>query len=289
MEKDGRKIGFFGGKMLPVHCGHVYSILKASSLCDELHVLLFYNTPNEDLLIKESVFPHELLKKEIRELILKYELLNYKNIKIHAIDHKKIFNTTEENVWDSDTSKLIQEVGCIPNIIFSSEPEMNDNFKLSFPNACNVFIDPDRSVFNISSTKIREGGPFKNWEYIPKSLQTLCSRSVVVFGEEEICEFIVKSLCTLLKTCYIESSDCLEENEAKKNILNARFNANKVFFIKSCESDIFKNFSFYKQQDLRITINYDDIVSNDINAINLIGTSSEILTKALKKIFEFIN
>ena len=42
-----KKVGFYGGKFLPLHNGHIYSILYSARKCDELHVFLFYNTFEE--------------------------------------------------------------------------------------------------------------------------------------------------------------------------------------------------------------------------------------------------
>ena len=56
-----KKVGFYGGKFLPLHNGHIYSILYSARKCDELHVFLFYNTFEEKKKIEESVFPKKLL------------------------------------------------------------------------------------------------------------------------------------------------------------------------------------------------------------------------------------
>ena len=44
-EKDGgMKIGFFGGKFIPFHKGHLYCVDFASRICDKVYVILF-DTP----------------------------------------------------------------------------------------------------------------------------------------------------------------------------------------------------------------------------------------------------
>jgi len=42
-----RKIGMYGGKFLPVHMGHVYAMIKASTMVEELHVIVSYDEAYE--------------------------------------------------------------------------------------------------------------------------------------------------------------------------------------------------------------------------------------------------
>ncbi|MEK3854974.1 adenylyltransferase/cytidyltransferase family protein [Cytobacillus sp. FSL H8-0458] len=36
-------VGFIGGKFLPLHLGHVYAIVQATSIVDELYVVLSHS------------------------------------------------------------------------------------------------------------------------------------------------------------------------------------------------------------------------------------------------------
>ena len=74
------KIGFYGGKMLPVHLGHIFCIRQAARQCQELHVILFHSSPNEQLLISQSPFPHFFLHPHVRAKILKEEFKHEQNI-----------------------------------------------------------------------------------------------------------------------------------------------------------------------------------------------------------------
>ena len=46
---EDKVIGFYGGKFLPLHLGHIYSILYAASSCDDLNVFLFTNFHIEEI------------------------------------------------------------------------------------------------------------------------------------------------------------------------------------------------------------------------------------------------
>ena len=41
------KKGFYGGKFLPFHKGHLHCALEASGLVEELHVILFHSGQEE--------------------------------------------------------------------------------------------------------------------------------------------------------------------------------------------------------------------------------------------------
>ena len=42
-----RKIGMYGGKFLPVHLGHVNAMVMASTIVDELHVVVSFDEEYE--------------------------------------------------------------------------------------------------------------------------------------------------------------------------------------------------------------------------------------------------
>lgn len=49
-----RKIGMYGGKFIPVHMGYVYAMIKASTMVEELHVIVSYDEEYE----KEHYYHH---------------------------------------------------------------------------------------------------------------------------------------------------------------------------------------------------------------------------------------
>jgi HTH-type transcriptional regulator, transcriptional repressor of NAD biosynthesis genes len=47
-------VGFIGGKFLPLHLGHVYAIVHASSIVDELYVVLSHSERRDKELCQNS-------------------------------------------------------------------------------------------------------------------------------------------------------------------------------------------------------------------------------------------
>lgn len=245
-------IGFWGGKMLPVHIGHIHSILTAASQCDELHVILFYNEEEEEKWITRSKFPKELLTPKVREMVLKAELKDYPYIKVHTIDSmvcKATAKRKKESQWKTESREVIAKIGTVPNLVFSSEPSYEKNFKECYPSAEHILIDADRDLFPISGTEMRRDGVFKHWDYVPKMYQKLCAKSVLIVGTESCGKStLVQKLAKVFNTNYVYEigRDICEEYgtgqppiESYADILyahkvaekKARENANKLFFV----------------------------------------------------------
>lgn len=280
---DGKKIGFYGGKMLPLHIGHIFSILHSASRCDELHVFLFVNTLNEDELISKSKFPKDLLQPDIRELILKYEFGKYENIKLHKIDCKKHFKVDDKNKWDYNSTAVIDSAGCLPNIIFSNEIEQKEHFKILYPFANFELINENRSLIDINSSKIREEGAFKNWEFLTKGYRSLCAKSIVILGNKIYRNRLISDLSKLFDTSLIDDINC-DEVEIKKKILEARFNSNKIFFINSLDENNEKYIPFYNLHNYRFSINFTDEEIKKYQSINLNGEYDKILNQGILRI-----
>ena len=98
---------------------------------------------------------------------------------------------------------------------------------------------------------------------------------------------LINALCKIFNTIYIDINT-INEDELKKQILNTRYNANKIFFINASDNDIDKYINFYKMQDLTLSINISDYDSECYGTINLKGTFTENFIEAINAIKNLI-
>lgn len=83
------KVGFYGGKFLPFHRGHLNCIIRAASRCEKLYVVMMYNGEEElEILSHPTIFGNENLTPHLRELALRKELNCFPNIEVIAYDSK---------------------------------------------------------------------------------------------------------------------------------------------------------------------------------------------------------
>ncbi|MBR3354439.1 MAG: adenylyltransferase/cytidyltransferase family protein [Oscillospiraceae bacterium] len=152
------KRGFYGGKFLPFHLGHLYCIQTASQQCDEVVVIFFANSEEEVALLKEEhAVGKDLLLPENRIRKIKEACETFGNVRFEILDcsvmHRKAIEEGTD-LWDSETQYVLDTVGPF-QAVYSSEPQYGDYFKRAYPFADHILVDPPRIHFPISGTKIR--------------------------------------------------------------------------------------------------------------------------------------
>lgn len=196
-----RKIGMYGGKFIPVHMGHVYAMIKASTMVEELHVIVSYDEEYE----KEHYYHHshiEPIPYKIRLRWWKQITKNLPHVHVHAIYEPQ---TGEFSDWELGAERIMAAVGKPIDTVFSSENAYGEYFEKLYPDAEHVMIDSARSVYPISATKIRTEGPLKHWEMLPKFVQSYFVKKIVVVGTESCGKStLVKNLATLYNTAHVE-------------------------------------------------------------------------------------
>lgn len=145
-------VGFFGGKFMPLHKGHLFCIDTAARQCDKVVVIMFINGDDEHKINKEH---HEKeLSVDSRIGQLKKVCALYDNVSFFIIDDDCCRNPDGTNNWDMETP-LVREHVPHMDYVYSSEPSYGDYFKRAYPEATHVIVDEKRINYPISATMIR--------------------------------------------------------------------------------------------------------------------------------------
>ncbi len=196
-----RKIGMYGGKFIPVHMGHVYAMVKASTMVEELHVIVSYDEAYE----KEHYYPRSYMAPipyNIRLRWWKQITKDLPHVYVHAIYEPQ---TGQFSDWVLGAQRIKAVIGKPIDTVFSSEDAYGEYFEKLYPDAEHIMIDSARKAYPISATTIRTEGPLKHWEMLPKAVQPYFVKKVVVVGTESCGKStLVHNLATLYNTVYVE-------------------------------------------------------------------------------------
>jgi len=193
-------VGFIGGKFLPLHLGHVYAIIHASSMVDELYVVLSHSEKRDNELCQSSKMNYIPAQIRLRWLSkLTKDMPHVKVISIEDEDDNEHYN------WAEGAGLIKKEIGKPIDYVFSSEREYEPLFQKLYPDSKHVLIDPERTHVNISATQIRNDGVFQHWEYIPDVVKPYFVKKIVVIGTESCGKStLTKNLAKIYNTTYVE-------------------------------------------------------------------------------------
>lgn len=148
----GNIVGFYGGKFLPMHKGHLYCIDTAAKQCDHVVVIMFINGDDELKVMKTN---HDSeLSVESRVEQAKRVCALYPNVEFHVIDVLNVKLPDGSEDWDSETPLVRQYVPHM-DFVYSSEPSYGEYFSRAYPEAKHILVDVERKTYPISSTMIR--------------------------------------------------------------------------------------------------------------------------------------
>jgi HTH-type transcriptional repressor of NAD biosynthesis genes len=197
------KVGMYGGKFLPIHMGHVYSMIRASTMVDELHVIVSYDELYEKALcVGGGKIPHIPYTVRLRwwHQITK----DMPHVHVHAVEEIQT-GTFRYSDWERGRDGIVKAVGKAIDTIFSSEHSYTEFFDKLYPNAQHVVLDADRTTYNISATKLRTEGVMKHWNMLPEVVKPYFVKQVVVVGTESCGKStLVRNLANLYNTTYVE-------------------------------------------------------------------------------------
>ncbi|RSD26900.1 multifunctional transcriptional regulator/nicotinamide-nucleotide adenylyltransferase/ribosylnicotinamide kinase NadR [Mesobacillus subterraneus] len=195
------RVGMFGGKFVPVHLGHVYAMIKASTMVDELHVIVSYDTEYEkEVIFKDAKIPY--IPFQVRLRWWKQLTKDLHHVHVHAIEE---IQTGQFSDWEKGSESIREAIGKEIDFVFSSEQQYSHYFDVLYPQAKHVVIDAGREKYPISATAIRSEGAFKYWDMLPRVVQPFFVKKVVIVGTESSGKStLVSNLAALYNTVYVE-------------------------------------------------------------------------------------
>ena len=156
-------VGFYGGKFLPLHKGHLHCIGVAARQCSRVVVVMFINGEEEQRIRARSDDP--VLTVAFRMEQLRKAASLYPNVETAVIDTAGLRLPDGSEDWDAETP-LVRKLLPRIDFVYSSEPRYGDYFRRAYPEATHVVVDAARSRYPVSGTLIRsmeDGEERRKW------------------------------------------------------------------------------------------------------------------------------
>ena len=198
--KDMDKVGVYFGKFLPPHRGHLSTILKAATKVQKLYVVVSDDVNRTKAICAESNIKEMPVNLRIQWLC--QELIDMPHIKVIKLDETDI--PAYPNGWNQWADKMRECVGEKIDMFFCGEEEYVSELLVRFEGVRVTLMDPERTMYNISATKIRSN-PYKYWNYILGPARPFFAKKILIAGTESSGKTtLTKSLAKLYHTSWSE-------------------------------------------------------------------------------------
>lgn len=195
------KVGMFGGKFLPCpHMGHVYAMIRASTMVEELHVIVSYDEEHEKKMCAGSKIAH--IPPRVRLRWWSQLTKDMPHVHVHAVYEQQTGHISD---WERGAEGIKAAIGKPIDTVFSSEHAYTEIFRNLYPEAKHIVIDANRETYPISGTMLRTEGVMKHWHMLPEIVKPYFAKKVVVVGTESCGKStLVRNLANLYNTTYVE-------------------------------------------------------------------------------------
>lgn len=165
-----KSVGLVLGKFMPPHRGHMLLCQFAENYADEL-VIVVGTMPSED-----QILPGALRYRWMCGLFPNAHVVHlHREMPQQPDEHPQFWQ-----LWREALESVLPD-GLVPTHVFASEPYCVE--LANFWNATPVLLDRDRSIIDISATKVRFD-PYSCWQYLPQPVRQHYLKQVVLIGPE---------------------------------------------------------------------------------------------------------
>lgn len=167
------KVGMYGGSFDPLHIGHIHDIIRASSMCEELYVVISWCEGREST------------SKELRYRWILNSTKHLSNIKIILIEDKAISKEIYDTdyYWENGAKDIKNAIGKPIDAVFCGSDYLGKNRFESLYCPESEIIYFDRKEVPISSTEVRFDA-MKYWDYIPQVAKSYYTKRILIVGGE---------------------------------------------------------------------------------------------------------
>ena len=304
----------YGGEFDPLHIGHIHDILKGSSECEELYVMISWCKGRESV------------SKEMRYRWIYNCTKHLSNVKILFVEDKAVskeeYNT--DYYWENGANDIKNLIGKPIDVVYCGSDYLGTNRFESLYCPESKIIYFDRKEVPISSTELRFD-VYENWQYIPPIAREYYAKKILVIGGESTGKStLVQNLAIAYNTVFVPEigretceraggEDFMNVDDLYENILRQKTKelellpfCNKLIFIDTdaLTTKFYSNFLLNNEGEQTKCNNLADSVA-DINRFDLVlfleptvdfvqdGTRSEEIaadrikySNQIKKLFE---
>ncbi|MER2171736.1 MAG: multifunctional transcriptional regulator/nicotinamide-nucleotide adenylyltransferase/ribosylnicotinamide kinase NadR [Psychrobacillus psychrodurans] len=195
--------GYYGGKFLPFHMGHLNCIIKAASLVDVLFVVVGYDEDYEQKLCQNSKF--NWVSPRQRERWVTKATKDLSNVRVLSHYERRSNDHMTDPLVKHANDELLQKFGGRVDYVFSSESEYEHYFNKYFPESEHILFDRHSTQYPISATKIRDKGVYACWEMLPSAVRESYVKRICLCGVESTGKStMAKLLAAHFQTNFVE-------------------------------------------------------------------------------------
>ena len=199
-QKQMYQTGVYFGRFCPPHRGHLYQIIRASTQCEKLVVVISDNRNQTEKICREAGLP--VITYQLRKQWLAQQVQDMAHIEVRVLDETDI----EEypHGWEAWAKRMREVVPEGIHAFFVGDQDYDQPLRKFFPEAAIELFDPSRSRYPISATEIRTD-ILNQWHYILGPARPFFAKKVLIAGTESCGKTtLTKCLAKLYNTSWSE-------------------------------------------------------------------------------------